>query len=47
MFLIGILPIQNIIPIIDGLLLEPYNMQLLKLLYRMAEWHYKHVIDSA
>lgn len=27
------------IPVVDGLLPEPYNTQLLKLLYRMAEWH--------
>ena len=27
------------IPVVDGLLSEPYNAQLLVLLYRLAEWH--------
>lgn len=31
--------LQCIIPVIEGLLDEPHNTRLLKLLYRTAEWH--------
>ncbi|KAF9464233.1 hypothetical protein BDZ94DRAFT_1216685 [Collybia nuda] len=31
--------LQNIIPVVEGLLPEPHNTQLLRLLYRLAEWH--------
>ena len=31
--------LQCVIPAIEGLLPEPYNEKLLKLLYRLAEWH--------
>lgn len=33
-----ILP-QDMIPSVDGLLLEPYNSIIITLLYRLAEWH--------
>lgn len=35
----GTILFQDMIPVVDGLLPEPYNAQLLTLLYRMAEWH--------
>ncbi|KAK0421714.1 hypothetical protein EV421DRAFT_1724714 [Armillaria borealis] len=31
--------LQNLIPVVDGLLDEPYNSFLLTLLFRLAEWH--------
>jgi hypothetical protein len=30
---------QNMIPAVEGLLPEPHNTHLLRLLYRLAEWH--------
>ncbi|KAF8890440.1 hypothetical protein BD779DRAFT_1438607 [Infundibulicybe gibba] len=31
--------LQNMIPVVDGLLPEPHNAQVLRLLFRLAEWH--------